>query len=362
VIAPVLAALLCALGLNSYSQAGPLETYTVDGKEVSKQVFDAQRLANEGAMFLKAGEYTKALAKLEEAMSLAPELGNARYNLGLTLGKLGRIDEAIEQIEKSLATSKDLAPAWLSLAGLYQSQGKLPQAIATYKNFVKQFPQRPEVPRVTSILQLLERQLAKQTGSPQQPNGGTEAENDYLTEVTRSGIRRWPDSRIPLKIFIESGRGVPGFRPSLESTLKQCFLDWATASNGRLNFLFLTEATSADITCAFTNDRKRLRNPAEGAEALTYDDHHGNLVKARIILMTMSLNTDKPRSDNQMRLIGLHEIGHALGLGGHSTIPGDVMFYSSSFADTHRSPSERDRNTLTRLYSLPPGTGIAAGP
>ncbi len=52
-----------------------------------------------------------------------------------------------------------------------------------------------------------------------------------------------------------------------------------------------------------------------------------------------------------MRWICLHEIGHALGLMGHSTNHSDVMYSSMPLATNNRGLSERDKNTVKHLYS-----------
>jgi predicted Zn-dependent protease len=50
----------------------------------------------------------------------------------------------------------------------------------------------------------------------------------------------------------------------------------------------------------------------------------------------------------------LHEMGHALGLGGHSPSPADVM-YGRVNAAGRPELSERDRTTLRALYARPNG-------
>ena len=54
----------------------------------------------------------------------------------------------------------------------------------------------------------------------------------------------------------------------------------------------------------------------------------------------------------------LHEMGHALGLGGHSPDPDDIMYASIRHGGTE-GLSERDRNTLTVLYARPVGSRVA---
>ena len=59
-------------------------------------------------------------------------------------------------------------------------------------------------------------------------------------------------------------------------------------------------------------------------------------------------------SDASLRHVAIHEIGHALGLLGHSSREDDIMYPSVS--GTPRSaPSERDVRTIRRLYGATPG-------
>ncbi len=74
-------------------------------------------------------------------------------------------------------------------------------------------------------------------------------------------------------------------------------------------------------------------------------------------------------SKDEMRGVVLHELGHALGIKGHSDSKGDIMYYQAQ-EKNHRiyiprvivplewkslvsKPSQRDLNTLIRLYNAP---------
>jgi predicted Zn-dependent protease len=56
----------------------------------------------------------------------------------------------------------------------------------------------------------------------------------------------------------------------------------------------------------------------------------------------------------------LHEMGHALGIGGHSPDRRDIM-YSEISGTATRGLSERDRATLAALYARPIGNRVAGG-
>jgi len=331
-------------------------TYFIQGKPVSYQVYQGATLVNEGLALLRANRNQEAADKLSQAVKLAPDLAEAHNNLGLALAKLGRLPEAVEQLKQAVALSPDLAATWLSMGGLYQSSGKLDEAIKAYREFLNRFPNHSEAPKIANLVKGLEAESRRQQAAGQSTNGqqlslsAAAAGDDYLAEVTSQGVLRWPARRIPLRVYVRPGQSVPGFRPAFLSILNQAFEDWARASDGRVSFVFVSDPNKAEIECSWTNDPGQLANSAESAETRVFTDREG-IAKGTIKLLTVPLSAELPLTDNRARLICLHEIGHVLGLAGHTKNPADIMFYSSSFVDEWRVLTQRDSNTVIRLYS-----------
>jgi predicted Zn-dependent protease len=91
-------------------------------------------------------------------------------------------------------------------------------------------------------------------------------------------------------------------------------------------------------------------------------DAQGNLwvTRATIRILVSSRETHSSLPDAEMRTVCLHEIGHALGLFGHSTNNEDIMFFCGTPSSTG-ALTERDRQTIGHLYqAYPIGTAPAS--
>ncbi len=331
---------------------GPGGQYYIQGKPVSAEVAQAAVLVNEGLALVRSNRNQEAVTKLSTALELAPNLPEAHHNLGIALAKLGRYPEAIEHLRVVLDARPDLASTWLTLGGLYQSTGQLDQSIYCYRQFLTRFPTHGESPKIASLAKGLEAE-AKRVQKATAGVGGPAAaagRSDYFAEVTEQGIFKWPARNMPLKVRIAPGDEVPGFRFEYTELLKEAFQEWAEASGGLVGFTFVDGHGPADITCSWTNDPRKLSNTAEAGEARVFTDNEG-INRGTIVLLTVPLSAELPLTDNRMRTVCLHEIGHVLGMGGHTTNPDDIMFYTSSLADVPKHLSARDRATLVRLYS-----------
>ena len=326
--------------------------YYIQGKPVSADVAQAAVLVNEGLALVRSNRNEEAVEKLTTAVQLAPNLPEAHHNLGIALAKLGRYPEAIEHLRVVLDARPDLASTWLTLGGLYQSTGQLDQALYCYRQFLSRFPTHAEAPKIASLAKGLEAE-AKRVQTATAGMGGPQAaasRSDYLSEVTQQGVFKWPARHMPLRVRIAPGDDVPGFRFQYAVLLQEAFREWAAASGGLVAFTFVDGRGPADITCSWTNDPRKLSNTAEAGEARVSTESDG-ISKGTIVLLTVPLSTELPLTDNRMRTVCLHEIGHVLGMGGHTTNPEDIMFYTSSLADVPKHLSARDRATLVRLYS-----------
>lgn len=319
------------------------QQYFIDGKPISRDKYDAFRLLNESVPLLQRNQNQEAADKLARAAQMAPQVAEIRNNLGLALAKLGRNNEALVELEQAKALNPGLAATWMTLGGLYQSQGRVNEAISTYSEFLNRFPTHKDAPKIASLVTGLKKEVASEGLGASNPNA-----DNYLSEM-RSGLRRWLPSKMPIKVYFAPGNQIPGWQPRFDQILAESFGTWQEASQGQLSFKAVSNPADADLKCSWTNNPGTFKNRAEAGETNLLANSQG-IVGGTITILTVPLMPELPVTENRLRLICLHEIGHALGFGGHTTNPQDVMFYSSQVSDQPRTLSQRDVLSLRLLY------------
>lgn len=186
-------------------------------------------------------------------------------------------------------------------------------------------------------------------------------EDNYIDNaVNGSDILRWDINSFPLKIYYVNPDSVPQY---YISNIQKALQQW-TQRTTFVKFVQTNDLNSANIVIRF--DDIKTDCPASGCKytvALTKPDisKDGILKKSEIIFYKTN-----PRKDNfsekEIYNTALHELGHALGIAGHSDSNEDLMYVSAqNNVDTYASPrsdfyylSKRDINTLVLLYRLKP--------
>lgn len=232
----------------------------------------------------------------------------------------------------SLALALSLAPT-LAVSAQEVSFGGSERA-----SFLSVTPVRSQRPAVVSA-PLLEERLAAADGQ----NVST------LLSPPNQPCLRWAPARMPLKVYIDSGFMVAGFRPGYSFVLKRCFDDWAAASANAVTFTFVEDKASADIACAWVSDARELHDPGAASEAEIFAEN-GYINRASLGVLVNWSHQDFSVADAKIRRVGLYAIGRTLGLLGRTANVGDAM--CATIADSQSMPrlSERDRQALRLLY------------
>jgi len=177
------------------------------------------------------------------------------------------------------------------------------------------------------------------------PSGGKP--DNYLkwvsfeVPVNEHVLLRWRDRAMPLKVFLsEPPEGLFDDPRAIHDSVKDGVVD---------------DIGEADIPIVWESDP----NGAWFIAQCVYDvQQMARRFGVARILVTGRFAPDVVADLFDVHAAVLHEMGHALGLGGHSPDPGDIMSPSISRMATD-GLSDRDRATLRALYARPVGARIS---
>lgn len=186
---------------------------------------------------------------------------------------------------------------------------------------------------------LIPASLSEQSGTASVTQGGLPASRSAFADNWDS-LRTFPLTRrlsTPLKVYIDC-RGA--YRPDFQDYVLHGLALWSNALDGRLTYVFVNQRNQADITVDWV---PRFSDPYV-AGLTTY-----GIGYARMEIRTVGV----PEKDVKANII--HELGHALGIAGHSRYSGDIMVAARRWrrGDATYEPalSSRDIRAIRLLYS-----------
>lgn len=318
------------------------QVYEIDGKSVAKNEYDAAILSNEARQFLQAQKWAEAEAKLRLALEQDPKLKPARNNMGIVLVRLGKYDEAITVLKSLVEEDPSQSMAWATLGASYMSVGKIDDAIVAYRKFLVLEPNYKEAARYKDLVKGLEAEAAKR-----KTTGSTEASDSYAS-ATPPGTAKWASFEKPLKVFVPATSTASGYKPQYEKILIDAFKKWQVATNEKVRFEFVDKKENSDIDCEWKDDPTEAVFKAEGGHA-HLETLQGRVKHGKIYLLTVwSMNLTP--TDAIMGKLALHEVGHSLGILGHSDQRDDIMFFTIDVSPKEGQVSARDVKTLNELY------------
>lgn len=93
-----------------------------------------------GMIYIQEGDFVKAKAHLEDAVTASPNDFNTRYLYATSLAGLGKIDKAIPEYEKAIVLDPNSMRAYNDLGVVYLRQGKWAQSIEKLKKALELSP------------------------------------------------------------------------------------------------------------------------------------------------------------------------------------------------------------------------------
>jgi predicted Zn-dependent protease len=197
---------------------------------------------------------------------------------------------------------------------------------------------------------------------------GKEHSSDYFGQVKSTPLGYLVWSQFPVKIYLEKYLQKPGNTTQMTASDRK-FLTWTIAVrqaiaewNVYLPLLEVADLTIADITILRSQPERKVKlNPVTGlydlpramAAQTNYEFYLSE--NSSVIAHRMKIQISPSSAGESLLATVRHELGHALGIWGHSPEERDALYYSQV-----RDPmpiSERDINTLKKIYQQPTRLG-----
>lgn len=186
-------------------------------------------------------------------------------------------------------------------------------------------------------------------------------EDNYIFNAAEGDdIVRWDIKSFPLKVYFENSDSVPRY---YKSNIDKALQQWTVRTNF-ISFQETSDKNEANIIIKFSDLPKDVCNGNFCRYSVAYTEP---VVSGKGMLKCMNLTFYKtnPMYKNFSALeiynTALHELGHTLGILGHSDSVNDIMYASNENNQNYsllraasQNLSSRDLNTLVLLYRMAP--------
>ncbi len=267
-----------------------------------------EKLMEQGKQELEAGNAQKALSLFEKVENARPYEKEPIYYQALALSKL--------------------PPTYDNQKALYE---------------IAQLDNCDEASELAEkILMDMRNQLDQSVGS------------NYIDNVLyENQLIRWNNSK-PINYYIQNSRNVSG---EYLSCVNDSINKWQQAINGILTFNQVNNYQDANIVFDFVDDVSSKDNYEPTRAGLTTPVMNNETLMRMEVKIKPTDDSGNYYSREQIAAVVDHELGHALGLFGHSSDPNDIMYIGGDYISRetyNKNVTNRDFNTLSLLYRMVP--------
>jgi hypothetical protein len=162
-------------------------------------------------------------------------------------------------------------------------------------------------------------------------------------------IYRWSDQTRLVLVHISTPTHLSGWQPWHPQLIKDAFAEWQRALQNRIMFVFMPDTSQADMVVNWWP----VSTPAieRGAAGINMMSTWGKYIAKNDLFLSLNDQYGQPHSPGMLYATALHEIGHSLGIQGHSDQPTDIMYFS---VNERSRLSPRDVNTMLKIYAAKP--------
>ncbi len=172
-------------------------------------------------------------------------------------------------------------------------------------------------------------------------------------EFDRAGVANWSPAELPFRLHVDPGPSDWRYAGDATSLVAEAAADWSdTVRPGVPSFVFVDDPEQAHIEIRWAP----LESAANGM--VGHAEPRISLVDRHIQHFAVTVLIGSPRAPvgvAQLEHVLRHELGHAMGLLGHSPSPDDLMYPALDRGSP--TPSDRDIATLRQLFPCEPGEG-----
>lgn len=273
----------------------------------------------------------------------------AAYRHYLTANELvlsGKLNEAAAQYQAALSLEPRCTDCIGKLGNCYFMRGQYRDARTCYLTYLSRATDPKEIALYRKKLALCD-----QEETSARTNGAFNA--DYLADVQANHLYyRWLPGAMPLRVYMEPAApsAVKDFHFGYERLFFDAAAEWTRVLGNRVSFVRVSDPRKADIVCRWVEQLPDVGKRGDTTIDWGTDANgRGVILRADIAIAVKPFDGMKLPSE-VIKTACLHELGHALGLEGHSANRNDVMYSCvNMFATAKLSP--RDVATITRLYS-----------